>query len=205
MQASCAQCSHQPTCLHVCTTPVLTPSPPCTAQVVVPKPYFELTSRRVLTTAWLEGEKLSQSQADDVGSLVNLGVICYLKQLLDTGFFHADPHPGAATGCRLQADMQLRVWGLTAARMVWLAGWLAGWLGHHHTTTPAVCVHYIRRCSGCACLYSPPGSNLPARQRCMLCPALNHPYADLPLPPACPQATSSAHLTAAWQSLTSAS
>lgn len=33
-------------------------------------------------------------QADDVGQLVNVGVICYLKQLLDTGFFHADPHPG---------------------------------------------------------------------------------------------------------------
>ena len=31
-----------------------------------------------------------------VGALVNVGVICYLKQLLDTGFFHADPHPGAS-------------------------------------------------------------------------------------------------------------
>jgi len=63
-------------------------------QVVVPKTYEEFTSRRVLTTQWLDGEKLSQSQADDVGKLVNVGVICYLKQLLDTGFFHADPHPG---------------------------------------------------------------------------------------------------------------
>ena len=63
-------------------------------QVVVPKTYEEFTSRRVLTTQWLDGEKLSQSQADDVGRLVNVGVICYLKQLLDTGFFHADPHPG---------------------------------------------------------------------------------------------------------------
>lgn len=42
---------------------------------------------------WLEGEKLSQSKAADVGNLVNVGVICYLKQLLETGFFHADPHP----------------------------------------------------------------------------------------------------------------
>ncbi|KAL2326599.1 hypothetical protein Fmac_025657 [Flemingia macrophylla] len=41
-----------------------------------------------------EGEKLSQSTESDVGELVNVGVICYLKQLLDTGFFHADPHPG---------------------------------------------------------------------------------------------------------------
>ena len=29
-----------------------------------------------------------------MGELVNLGVITYLTQLLDTGFFHADPHPG---------------------------------------------------------------------------------------------------------------
>jgi len=60
-------------------------------QVVVPQTFHQFTSRRVLTTGWLEGEKLSQSKADDVGSLVNVGVISYLKQLLDTGFFHADP------------------------------------------------------------------------------------------------------------------
>ncbi|KAL3162499.1 hypothetical protein ABBQ32_010159 [Trebouxia sp. C0010 RCD-2024] len=63
-------------------------------QIVVPRTFTEFTSRRVLTTSWLEGEKLSGSKAADVGDLVNLGVICYLKQLLDTGFFHADPHPG---------------------------------------------------------------------------------------------------------------
>lgn len=58
-------------------------------QVKVAKTYDEFTARRVLTVEWLEGEKLSQSSADDVGTLVNLGVICYLKQLLQTGFFHA--------------------------------------------------------------------------------------------------------------------
>ncbi|XP_060180486.1 uncharacterized protein LOC132610218 [Lycium barbarum] len=63
-------------------------------QVVVPKTYSKYTSRKVLTTSWIDGEKLSQSKASDVGDLVNVGVICYLKQLLDTGFFHADPHPG---------------------------------------------------------------------------------------------------------------
>ncbi|XP_010936093.1 uncharacterized protein [Elaeis guineensis] len=63
-------------------------------QVVIPKTYHKYTSRKVLTTQWIEGEKLSQSTEDDVGELVNVGVICYLKQLLDTGFFHADPHPG---------------------------------------------------------------------------------------------------------------
>ena len=63
-------------------------------QVIVPKSYPEYTSRKVLVSEWIEGEKLAQSTASDVGDLVNLGVICYLKQLLDTGFFHADPHPG---------------------------------------------------------------------------------------------------------------
>ncbi|CAL9164194.1 uncharacterized protein LOC135658925 [Musa acuminata AAA Group] len=63
-------------------------------QVVIPKTYHKYTSRKVLTTQWIDGEKLSQSTESDVGELVNVGVICYLKQLLDTGFFHADPHPG---------------------------------------------------------------------------------------------------------------
>jgi len=62
--------------------------------VVVPKNYPDYTSRRVFTAEWIEGEKLSQSTADDVGDLVNVGVVAYLSQLLESGFFHADPHPG---------------------------------------------------------------------------------------------------------------
>lgn len=50
-------------------------------QVVVPKIYHKYTSRKVLTTGWIEGEKLSQSTESDVGELVNVGVICYLKQV----------------------------------------------------------------------------------------------------------------------------
>eukprot|EP00262_Sarcandra_glabra_P007689 TRINITY_DN205_c0_g1_i1.p1 TRINITY_DN205_c0_g1~~TRINITY_DN205_c0_g1_i1.p1 ORF type:complete len:443 (+),score=76.16 TRINITY_DN205_c0_g1_i1:76-1329(+) len=50
-------------------------------QVVVPKTYHKYTSRKVLTTGWVEGEKLSQSTESDVGELVNVGVICYLKQV----------------------------------------------------------------------------------------------------------------------------
>lgn len=57
--------------------------------VVIPKNYPKYTSRRVHTAEWVVGEKLSQSKADDVGALVNLGVIAYLSQLLDSGFFHA--------------------------------------------------------------------------------------------------------------------
>jgi len=62
--------------------------------VVIPDNFPEFTSRRVHVAEWVDGEKLSQSTADDVGALVNLGVITYLTQLLEFGFFHADPHPG---------------------------------------------------------------------------------------------------------------
>lgn len=55
--------------------------------VVIPKNYPEFTSRRVHVAEWIDGEKLSQSNADDVGALVNLGVITYLTQLLDTSLF----------------------------------------------------------------------------------------------------------------------
>jgi len=63
-------------------------------RVLIPKNYPKWTTRRVHVAEWVEGEKLSQSTADDVADLVNLGVVTYLTQLLDTGFFHADPHPG---------------------------------------------------------------------------------------------------------------
>lgn len=62
--------------------------------IVIPKNYPEYTSRRVHVAEWIEGEKLSQSSAENVGALVNLGVIAYLTQLLETGRFHGDPHPG---------------------------------------------------------------------------------------------------------------
>lgn len=62
-------------------------------QVVVPRAHMKHTTRRVLTIEWIDGEKLSESQASDVEDLVGIGVIAYLKQLLELGRFHADPHP----------------------------------------------------------------------------------------------------------------
>ena len=53
-----------------------------------------MLSLRVHTAQWIEGEKLSISKADNVGELVSLGTVAYLTQLLGTGLFHADPHPG---------------------------------------------------------------------------------------------------------------
>jgi aarF domain-containing kinase len=62
--------------------------------IVIPKPYPAYTTRRVLCTQWMEGEKLSESRAEDVKELCTTLLNAYLIQLLDTGLLHADPHPG---------------------------------------------------------------------------------------------------------------
>lgn len=63
-------------------------------EVTAPKPIFEYTSRRVITMQWVEGMRLVDAEPAEINRLVNIGVTCYLMQLLETGFFHADPHPG---------------------------------------------------------------------------------------------------------------
>jgi predicted unusual protein kinase regulating ubiquinone biosynthesis (AarF/ABC1/UbiB family) len=67
--------------------------------IYVPKIYWEYTNRRVLTMEWINGTKLTQTeeisaQGIDARYLIEVGVQCSLRQLLEHGFFHADPHPG---------------------------------------------------------------------------------------------------------------
>jgi predicted unusual protein kinase regulating ubiquinone biosynthesis (AarF/ABC1/UbiB family) len=72
----------------------------------VPHVYHELSSRRVITMEYIPGIKV-----DDHDGLRRMGltplsiaerlVEAYLKQLLEDGFFHADPHPG---NLRVMAD-----------------------------------------------------------------------------------------------------
>lgn len=60
-------------------------------EVVIPEMYLEISSRRVLIMEWVEGQKLSEVK--DL-HLVEVGLYCSLTQLLESGFYHADPHPG---------------------------------------------------------------------------------------------------------------
>ena len=68
-------------------------------KIYVPKIHWQYTKRRVLTMEWIQGTKLTklealQEQGIDATHLIELGVQCSLRQLLEHGFFHADPHPG---------------------------------------------------------------------------------------------------------------
>ncbi|MBA0835940.1 hypothetical protein Goarm_008189, partial [Gossypium armourianum] len=67
--------------------------------IKVPKIYWGLTRKAVLTMEWLDGIKLTDETALKKAclnqrELIDQGVYCSLRQLLDVGFFHADPHPG---------------------------------------------------------------------------------------------------------------
>ena len=68
-------------------------------RIAVPAIYRHATSRRVLTMEWIDGVKLTNLEAVrgigvDPDDMVAVGVNCSLQQLLEHGFFHADPHPG---------------------------------------------------------------------------------------------------------------
>ncbi|WP_299492091.1 AarF/ABC1/UbiB kinase family protein [Acaryochloris sp. IP29b_bin.137] len=68
-------------------------------EVQVPGIHWAYSSPRVLTLEWIHGYKLTNTQCAveakvDPNHLVKIGVISSLRQLLEFGFFHADPHPG---------------------------------------------------------------------------------------------------------------
>ena len=68
-------------------------------RVKVPSIYWRYTSDRVLTLEWIHGFKLTDTAAIkqaglDQNRIIEIGVTCGLQQLLEHGFFHADPHPG---------------------------------------------------------------------------------------------------------------
>ncbi|MDB9315564.1 AarF/ABC1/UbiB kinase family protein [Spirulina sp. CS-785/01] len=67
--------------------------------VKVPAIYWRYTSHRVLTLEWIHGLKLTDTEkikavGIDSDEVVRHGVNAGLRQLLEFGFFHADPHPG---------------------------------------------------------------------------------------------------------------
>ncbi|XXG64438.1 hypothetical protein AAC387_Pa05g2394 [Persea americana] len=70
-----------------------------TNYIKVPKIYWNFTRDAVLTMEWIDSIKLTD--ATRLGEarlnrrlLIDQGLYCSLRQLLEVGFFHADPHPG---------------------------------------------------------------------------------------------------------------
>lgn len=69
------------------------------AYVGVPKLYREHTTSRVLVMEYIGGcpindRKTLEAEGYDLGEVGRKLVNNYIKQVMDDGFFHADPHPG---------------------------------------------------------------------------------------------------------------
>ena len=66
--------------------------------IVIPAVHRDLSAGRVLVLDWLEGENLARAlrhaDPDVADHATRLLIDAYLKQILDDGFLHADPHPG---------------------------------------------------------------------------------------------------------------
>ncbi|MEO8877112.1 MAG: AarF/UbiB family protein [Polyangiaceae bacterium] len=68
-------------------------------RVIFPIPYRELSTRRVLTSTYLEGKKVGDTVAIDAlgidrKDVANRLVRAYCQMIFVDGVYHADPHPG---------------------------------------------------------------------------------------------------------------
>ena len=68
-------------------------------KVLIPKVIWNLSSQRVICLEYLPGIKINDVKAlkengIDPSKVAEIGAMSYLKQLVEFGFFHADPHPG---------------------------------------------------------------------------------------------------------------
>jgi predicted unusual protein kinase regulating ubiquinone biosynthesis (AarF/ABC1/UbiB family) len=82
------------------------------SSVMAPTIYWQHTTSKVLTMSYLPGIKIDdratlEACGFDPKKINQLGICCYLKQLLVDGFFQADPHPG---NMAIMADGKLVVY-----------------------------------------------------------------------------------------------
>lgn len=103
--------------------------------VKVPSIHWRYSSVRVLTLEWIHGIKLTdtasiQAAGLDSDKLIEVGVISGLRQLLEHGFFHADPHPG-------------NLFALADGRMAYIDFGMMDQLEQYTKETIASCVVYL--------------------------------------------------------------
>lgn len=77
---------------------------------------------------WIDGVKLTDKPKMDAAGLniidfVDVGIECTLRQLLEHGYFHADPHPGKVLSPQLAPSPHPP------------PSWAKGWCTH----TPSCC------------------------------------------------------------------
>lgn len=80
-------------------------------RICIPRIVWRLTGRRVLTIEYIPGARIADLDAIrdsemTPDEITRIGADFYLRQLLEDGFFHADPHPG---NMRLMPDGRIGI------------------------------------------------------------------------------------------------
>ncbi len=83
-------------------------------EVRIPRPYAKYTTKKLLVMEFIDGVKFRDilpSTQHDRMQLARLGLRTVVQQILEDGFFHADPHPG---NLLVSGDMKLSIidWGM---------------------------------------------------------------------------------------------
>lgn len=91
--------------------------------VTSPQVFREYTTPKLLTMNYIEGVQIDQTErlqelGYDMGEIGRKAAENYCKQILEDGFFHADPHPG-------------NLW-ISGGQVAWLDLGMAGYLSEHN-------------------------------------------------------------------------
>jgi len=85
------------------------------SEIHIPEVYEEYCTERILVMEYIQGTKLKDVTAETLGepeALARQGLRAAIHQILEDGFFHADPHPGNVL---ITADERICLvdWGMT--------------------------------------------------------------------------------------------
>ncbi|MDD5772102.1 MAG: AarF/ABC1/UbiB kinase family protein [bacterium] len=67
--------------------------------IYIPNVFWDYTTRRILVVERVNGLELDEvkkikEKGHDPKKIADIGLNCFCKQIMEDGFFHADPHPG---------------------------------------------------------------------------------------------------------------
>ncbi len=87
------------------------------AHLYIPKIYWEWSTQRILIEERLEGIKIDQGEALDRAGfdrhqVAETAAVIVIKEVLEDGFFHADPHPGNFYVMRDDVSGELLIGGM---------------------------------------------------------------------------------------------
>jgi len=82
--------------------------------VFAPTVISEASSLKVLTTKWVDGERLEKCSKEESIRLCSVAMNTYLTMMLESSILHADPHPGNLR-CTPDGRLCIMDWGLVTS------------------------------------------------------------------------------------------